>query len=126
MGYASYLVFAALGPAKAGRHLSIYALQLLFNFGWTPTFFRAHELGLATAVIVAMWLAILGTIAVFSTALGASTAWLLLGPYLAWVTYASALTAWIWRHNKAGGARAGGAGPNGRPRRAAAGKRRVA
>jgi tryptophan-rich sensory protein len=122
MGYASYLVYAKLGPIKAGRHLAIYALQLCLNLAWTPTFFRAHALGLATGVIALMWLAILGTIAVFSTVLGASKAWLLLGPYLAWVSYASALTAWIWRNNN--GARAPAA--SGHPRRAAAGKRRVA
>jgi tryptophan-rich sensory protein len=122
MGYASYLVYASLGPAKAGRHLAVYLVQLCLNFAWTPVFFRAHALGLAAGVIALMWLAIVATIAVFSTALGASKAWMLLGPYLAWVSYASALTAWIWRNNNANGAPAA----SGRPRRAAAGKRRVA
>lgn len=123
MGYASYQVYQKLGAAAAGRPLSIYLLQLLLNFAWTPAFFKFHELGVATLVIALMWLAILGTIAVFSQVLGAQRAWLLLGPYLLWVTYASALTAWIWRNNPSG---AGGAGGRAAPRPRAAAKRRVA
>lgn len=120
MGVASHRVFALLGPSGAGRHLSVYLLQLLLNFAWTPTFFKFHALGPATVVSGLMWLAILGTIAVFSTVLGARAAWLFLGPYLAWVSYASALTAWIWRHNPVGTVVVV------RPRRAAAAKKRAA
>jgi translocator protein len=123
MGWASYRVFKVLGPAAAGRPLSIYLLQLLLNFTWTPTFFKFHELGAATLVIALMWLAILGTIAVFSTVLGAVSAWALLGPYLGWTSYAGALTYWIWRHNPAGGA---GAGAGGALRRVAAAAKRQA
>jgi translocator protein len=137
MGYSSFLVYRELGGATvdAGRALSIYALQLVLNFAWTPTFFRAHELGAATLVITLMWVAILGTIAVFGTVLGPLKAWLLLGPYLAWVSLAAALTAWIWRHNgggsgagrgRGGGASGGASLAASRPRRANAGKRRVA
>jgi tryptophan-rich sensory protein len=128
MGYASFLVFEALGgPTKrAGRALSIYALQLTLNLSWTSVFFKLHELGLATLVIALLDAAVVGTIAVFSTAIGAQKAWLLLGPYLAWLAYASALTAWIWRNNPPGGRAVATSLAASRPRRANAGKRRVA
>lgn len=47
-----------------------------------------------------MWCAIVANIVQFRQVIG-DTAVLLLGPYLAWVTYAIALTLWIWRHNPA-------------------------
>jgi len=119
MGWASYRVYKALGPADAGRALSVYALQLLLNFCWTPAFFKFHELGAATLVVSLMWLAILGTIAVFSSVLGPASAWSLLGPYLAWTTYAGALTAWIWAHNPPASVGVGGG------RAAAAAKRQA-
>jgi hypothetical protein len=50
------------------------------------------------AACPAMWVAIVATIASFKPVIG-PMAYLLLGPYLAWVSYASALTLWIWRHN---------------------------
>jgi tryptophan-rich sensory protein len=45
-----------------------------------------------------MWVAIVATIASFRPVIG-PVAYLLLVPYLAWVSYAAALTLWIWRHN---------------------------
>lgn len=47
----------------------------------------------------AMWVAIAATIALFGRVIGAPLALGLLGPYLLWVSYASALTIWIWRFN---------------------------
>jgi hypothetical protein len=42
---------------------------------------------------------IMTTIIQFKGVIG-NLAVVLLGPYLVWVTYASALTIWIWQHNK--------------------------
>jgi hypothetical protein len=49
-------------------------------------------------VPAAMWGGILATILQFRGVIG-NLAVLLLGPYLLWVSYASALTIWIWQHN---------------------------
>lgn len=46
----------------------------------------------------AMWAMILTTIVQFRGVIG-NLAVVLLGPYLVWVSYASALTIWIWQHN---------------------------
>lgn len=45
-----------------------------------------------------MWLGIVATISQFRPVIG-DISLALLGPYLLWVSYATALTLWIWRHN---------------------------
>lgn len=98
MGYASYLVWLQGGFAKQQVPLAIYAAQLVLNFAWTPLFFSLHRLDLASADILAMWGGIVATIITFQRVIGPSALALLL-PYLVWVSYASALTIWIWRNN---------------------------
>lgn len=95
-----WLVWRQHGFAGAAIPLAIYALQLVLNILWTPLFFGLHKPGLAFLDIVLMWLAILATIVVFFP-LHAIAAWLLV-PYLAWVTFASALNFSIWRLNRPG------------------------
>lgn len=99
MGVASYLVWTQGGWARQSVPLTAYAIQLLLNFMWTPLFFKLHKLELATFDILAMWAMIMTTIIQFKGVIG-NLAVVLLGPYLVWVTYASALTIWIWQHNK--------------------------
>lgn len=45
-----------------------------------------------------MWGMIVATIMQFRGVIS-NLAVVLLGPYLVWVSYASALTIWIWQHN---------------------------
>jgi hypothetical protein len=47
----------------------------------------------------ALWGLIVATIATFYPVIGPGLALGLLLPYLVWVTYASALTIWLWRNN---------------------------
>jgi hypothetical protein len=54
-----------------------------------------------------MWVAIVATIRQFRPVIG-DIALLLLVPYLVWVSYASALTFWIWRNNPTGTGRVSG------------------
>ncbi len=49
--------------------------------------------------MAALWLALLATLVEFRCVLGAPLAAGLLGPCLAWVSYAAALTLWIAAHN---------------------------
>jgi tryptophan-rich sensory protein len=78
--------------------LSLFALQLGLNGAWSWVFFAEHELGGALLVSIALWLALAATIAAFErTRRGAG---ILLLPYLAWVSFATLLTAEIWRLNR--------------------------
>ena len=77
--------------------LMLYFLQLVLNAAWTPIFFGAHELGWALIEILALWIAILLTLLSFRR-VSTPAAWLL-APYLAWVTFATALNFTLWRLN---------------------------
>jgi tryptophan-rich sensory protein len=97
--YAMMAVSAWLVWKKAGfgSALLMFAAQLLINGIWSPVFFGAQSLGGGLVVIVALWFAIVGTIAMFwPVSLAAA---LLLLPYLAWVSFATVLNAAIWRMN---------------------------
>jgi translocator protein len=72
-----------------------YLLQLALNAAWPWFFFAEHRLGLALACVVALFVAILGTIVAFwRISRGAA---LLMVPYLAWVGFAAVLNHAIWR-----------------------------
>jgi len=86
-------------PPSRGRALAIglFLVQLALNALWSPVFFGLEAPGAGLVVIVALWFAILATIA--ASARLDRTAALLLAPYLAWVTYAAALNAAIYAMN---------------------------
>jgi tryptophan-rich sensory protein len=64
-----WLVWREFEFAGAVLPLAVYALQLVLNAAWTPLFFGLHRPDLA------------------------------LVPYLAWVTFATALNFAVWRLN---------------------------
>ena len=83
--------------AGVGLALAVYGAQLLLNAAWTPIFFGLRRPDLAFVEIVALWVSIALTIALFHP-VNAAAAWLLV-PYLAWVTFAAALNFAVWRLN---------------------------
>ena len=94
MAVSAWLVWKRAGFGSA---LLMFAVQLLINGIWSPVFFGAQSLGGGLVVIVALWFAIVGTIAMFwPVSLAAA---LLLLPYLAWVSFATVLNAAVWRMN---------------------------
>ena len=96
MGTAAWFVWRKAGFAAA-LPLALFAIQLVLNFGWSLLFFGLHRPDLAFAEIVALWCLILATTIAFWRVVPAA-AYLML-PYLAWVTFASALNFAIWRLN---------------------------
>ena len=77
--------------------LTLWSVQLLLNLGWTPLFFGAEEYGWALVEIVFLWCSVAATVVAFARR--SRPAALLLLPYLAWVSFAAALNAAIWRLN---------------------------
>ena len=77
-----------------GRELTLWTVQLLLNLAWTPLFFGADLLGWALVEIVVLWVLIAATIVAFGR-VSRRAAWLMV-PYLAWVSFATALNASIW------------------------------
>ena len=94
---AGWLVWREAGFAGAALPLAVYALQLVLNAAWTPLFFGLHRPDLGFVDIVLIWLSIVATIVLFMPIHVAAA--LLLLPYLAWVTFATALNFTVWRLN---------------------------
>lgn len=97
--YAAMAVAAWLVWRSASKRLPLvlFAIQLALNVTWSGLFFALRQPGWAFAEILVLWLAILATTASFYK--GSKTAFWLMAPYLAWVTFAAVLNAAIWRLN---------------------------
>jgi tryptophan-rich sensory protein len=90
----------AWDAAPQGRRaapIGLYLVQLAANALWSWLFFACHRGAAALADIVVLWLLIVATIVVFRRH-DRWAAWLLV-PYLAWVTFATALNYAVWQAN---------------------------
>ena len=97
MAVAAWIVWQRFGAPRRTPALLCFAIQLGLNALWSPLFFGLHQPGLAFMEILFLWVAILVTLIQFwKISKGAS---LLLVPYLAWITFASALNFTLWRLN---------------------------
>lgn len=99
MAVAAWLVWRERGFAGARTPLGLFIVQLVANALWSWLFFAWRLGALALGEIVLMWLLIAATIAAFWRVRPIASA--LLVPYLAWVTFAAALTFSLWRLNPA-------------------------
>jgi tryptophan-rich sensory protein/uncharacterized protein YbjT (DUF2867 family) len=97
MAIAAWLVWRKNGLAEAWLPLLLFGVQLFLNAAWSALFFGMRSPGIAFADIVLLWFAILVTIIAFGRV--SSLAAFLLVPYLAWVSFATALNWSIWRLN---------------------------
>lgn len=92
MGVSAFLVWRRREGSSAARPATVaFVVQLLLNAAWSPAFFglRWPEAGLV--VIVALWVAIVVTIGLQRRV--SRLAAVLMLPYLAWVSFATALNA---------------------------------
>ncbi len=84
-------------PALYRRGQAAFFIQLALNALWSILFFGLHSPALGLLDIVALWLGIAASIRYFA-AIDKPAAWML-APYLAWVSYATALNFALWRMN---------------------------
>ncbi|MBN9580080.1 MAG: tryptophan-rich sensory protein, partial [Afipia sp.] len=77
--------------------LILFAIQLTLNAMWSFVFFGRHDILGGLVVIVLLVITLLATIIV-SAYIDRLAAGLLL-PYIAWITFATALNARIWALN---------------------------
>ncbi len=94
---AGWLIWREAGMTAA-LPLAVYFGQLVLNGLWSALFFGLHRPGLALAEIVLLWLAVAATAILFHPV--EPWAAYLLVPYLAWVGFAVALNASVWRRNR--------------------------
>ena len=90
MGYASYRVLTADAPRDEIRKaLTLYGVQLLLNFLWSPIFFGLGWYWVAFAELMLLWALVLLTIRAFNKIDNKASDLLL--PYLLWLTFAAYL-----------------------------------
>lgn len=97
MGVSAWLVWKQGGFAKSGGPLIIFLSQLAVNALWSWLFFAWRLGSIAFAEILLLWLLIAATIFLFWRI--SKVAAVLLIPYLAWVSLATALTYSVWQLN---------------------------
>ncbi|MBS6115746.1 MAG: tryptophan-rich sensory protein [[Clostridium] spiroforme] len=95
MGIASYLVFISEKPNKTA--LTVYGLQLIFNFFWSIIFFNLELYLFAFIWLVLLWLLVIKTTILFYQI--SKPAGYLMIPYLLWVTFAGYLNFSIYLLN---------------------------
>ncbi len=99
MGIALFLVWRkGISTPGVKVALIVFAIQLVINAIWTPVFFGLRSPGGGLIVIVALWITILFAIIRFIPI--SKTAGFLLFPYIAWVSFATALNLSIYRLNR--------------------------
>lgn len=97
MGFSAYIIDNT-GSPRESRALTIYYIQLFFNFVWSFIFFSANNYLFAFIWIIALWLLIIATILEFKM-IKARAAYFLI-PYLIWVTFAAVLNFSVYLLNK--------------------------
>jgi tryptophan-rich sensory protein len=102
MGVAAWLVWRTTPASPAERSirrrgLALFVGQLALNALWTWLFFAWRQGAMAFAEIVLLWIALVVTTWHFGR-VRRLAAYLLL-PYLAWVSFATALTWAVWQRN---------------------------
>ena len=97
MAVAAWMVWKARDFVGARVALMLFLVQLVLNALWTWLFFAWHQGALAFFEIILLWIAVAMTMNLFRRV--RPMAGTLLIPYLAWVTFATALTYAVWKAN---------------------------
>ena len=101
LGIAVAMILVEPPSPRRRAALTLFFLQLVLNFAWSPIFFAAHEIALANVVIFIM--AGLAAAAAGQFMRIRKAAGLLLIPYLAWLVFAATLNATIQSLNPTAG-----------------------
>ena len=97
MAVSAWLVWREAGWSGAQAALSLFIAQLVCNALWSWCFFAWRKGALAFADILVLLALIIACVITFARV--HRVAAMLLVPYLAWVSFATALTIAIWRAN---------------------------
>ena len=97
MGLAAWLVWRNRGVARLRLALGLFILQLCANALWSWFFFAWRNGAAAFGEVLVLLALIVATMAVFWR--NSRLAAILMLPYFAWVTFASALTWTLWQRN---------------------------
>ncbi|MET0280595.1 MAG: TspO/MBR family protein [Steroidobacteraceae bacterium] len=99
MAISAWLVWRRCGFRHARTALWLFIVQLAVNALWSWLFFGWHLGAMAFFEVLVLWALIVATVIAFWRLHRPAAALLL--PYLAWVSFAAALTLASWRMNPA-------------------------
>jgi translocator protein len=97
IGACGWLIWGAQDFFKLRAIKTLYLIQLILNWSWTPLFFSYHLTGLALMVLCAMDVMV-GTLVVLAYPKIRSVS-LLMVPYFLWILFASYLNFYICWYN---------------------------
>lgn len=97
IGAAGWVIWGTLSVPKLRIIKTLYIIQLILNWSWTPLFFHYHLMGLGLLVLGGMGISVGMLMRLTYSKL--RTVWLLMLPYLWWILFASYLNGYIWQHN---------------------------
>ena len=101
LGIALGMVLSEPPSARRAMALTLFFIQMVLNFAWSPIFFGGHDIVLAKVIIFAM--AVLAAAAAGQFLRIRRVAGLLMVPYLAWLIFAATLNATIEQLNPGAG-----------------------
>jgi len=101
LGIALALILAEPPSDRRRLGLTLFLVQMVLNFAWSPLFFGAHDITLAKMVIIAMVVLAAAAAIIFYRVRPA--AGLLMVPYLCWLLFATTLNASIEKLNPGAG-----------------------
>jgi tryptophan-rich sensory protein len=89
IGLALSMILAARGAGGRAVAVTLFVLQFALNLAWSPTFFAAHKVTIAFAIILLMIVLTVATVLAFARVRPRAAALML--PYLAWLCFAAYL-----------------------------------
>jgi benzodiazapine receptor len=101
LGIALAMIIAEPASPRKQAALTLFFIQLVLNFAWSPIFFAGHDIVLANIVIFVM--AVVTAVAARLFLKLRKTAGLLMVPYLAWLVFAATLNSTIQSLNPGAG-----------------------
>src|SRR6476469_2423637 len=101
LGVALAMILAEPPSPRRQAALTLFGIQLMLNFAWSPIVFAAHDIQLANIVIFVM--AVVAAIAARQFLKMRRAAGLLMIPYLAWLVFAATLNSTIGSLNPGAG-----------------------
>jgi translocator protein len=90
IGLAFSLVLNARGAPARGLAIMLFLVQFICNLVWSPLFFGAHQVALATYLAMVMF--VLAALSAIYFARVRRVAGLLMLPYVAWLLFAATLS----------------------------------
>lgn len=97
IGACGWLIWRASSFHKLSVIKTLYVIQLILNWSWTPLFFHYHLTGLSLVVLVAM--DILVATIIWLSYRKIRLVSVLMMPYLLWILFATYLNFYIWQCN---------------------------